>query len=255
MNYKVIYANKNTKEIEKTVLLQAENIRKARETANSAENLPQGCFCKVYNILDTDTAFTEAALQIVRRATKYMIDNYYTDLSYRLYNGCRVQTIVDSDVLDCIQVVSLSLWENRKEETETAHRIAYNSLYRYLRSEKSIDNKDKNLYIEDIDGDIINVSKNINTIVKECDNLPLITDSIEEKEKAEKLQAIIVDILQDCTPTQKRVIKLIAQALSERQVADVMNRAQPTIHQHKIYVEKKARAKYPNGFNLGKISE
>lgn len=185
MEYKVIYTNKATKEQTREMLLQADNIRQARQTANSTDNIRQGEYCKVYNILNTPQAIQEASIEIIKRTTANMISREGGEIQYRLYNAIRHPHPSDPDIMDCIGVVNLALWEYRQEDEQTAY---------------------------------------INAL----------TD-------------IIIDILKDFTPVQKRVIKLIAEGNSERQTADKMNREKKTIHEHKQRAIKKALAKYPNG--------
>ena len=250
--YKVNYTDTATKEITKTLFLQADNIRQARETANSADNLPENCYCKVYCILDTPEAIIEASTEIVKRTTANMISREGGEIQYRLYNAIRQPHPTDPDIMDCLSVVNLALWENRQEETETAYRTAYHALNKHLYDSRQIKlsvTAMRTIYIEDIDGEIISVNKGINAIIKASDPLPNIEDATDTDEKADTITALLLDILKDYTPIQKRVIKLVAEGLSERQIADKMNRTKTTIHEHKTNAQKKAFKKYPNGID------
>lgn len=250
--YKVNYTDTATKEITKTLFLQADNIRQARETANSADNLPENCYCKVYCILDTPEAIIEASTEIVKRTTANMISREGGEIQYRLYNAIRQPHPTDADIMDCLSVVNLALWENRQEETETAYRTAYHALNKHLYDSRQIKlsvTAMRTVYIEDIDGEIISVNKGINAIIKASDTLPNIEDATDTDEKADTITALLLDILKDYTPIQKRVIKLVAEGLSERQIADKMSRTKTTIHEHKTNAQKKAFKKYPNGID------
>lgn len=250
MEYKVIYTNKATKEQTREMLLQADNIRQARQAANSTDNIKQGEYCKVYNILNTPQAIQEASIEIIKRTTANMISREGGEIQYRLYNAIRHPHPSDPDIMDCIGVVNLALWEYRQEDEQTAYSEAYKALNKYLYDSRQIRlsvTAMRTVFIEDIDGDIINVNKGINAIIKASDPLPNIEDEDEQTAYINALTGIIIDILKDCTPVQKRVIKLIAEGNSERQTADKMNREKKTIHEHKQRVIKKALAKYPNG--------
>lgn len=249
MKYKVIYTKKTTDEA-RQMMIQADSLRQAQQIANTPDNIQPGEHCKVYCDTTTSDGLQEAALQIVKRSTASMIYREGGEIQYRLYNGCRVRHIDDTDVQDCLQVVALSLIESNANNIDvaTAYLTAYRQLYNYLyscRAVKETKQSMRTVYLEDIDGDIINVSKGINTIIKASETLPTIAD--EDSENIDAITDIVIDILKDFTPVQKRVIKLLANGLSERQVADKMNRAKTTIREHKTTVQKKAMQKYPNG--------
>ena len=169
MEYKVNYTNHTTKEVVKTMMLQADDIRQARATANNPDNMPDNCYCKVYNILNTPEAITEASTEIVKRTTANMISREGGDIQYRLYNAIRQPHPTDPDIMDCLGVVNLALWEYRNEDTETAYKEAYKALNAHLYESRQIRlsvTAMRTVYIEDIDGDIINVNKGINAILE-----------------------------------------------------------------------------------------
>lgn len=269
MKYIVKYYQEKTKEEKKSIIIITDNIQIAREFAYHHKNMIPGCYPKVYILDFTGTQVEEASLQILKIATKYMIDNQAkrnknisnNSFYWKLYNGCRVHTIVDEDVKDCLGEIKLALWENAcklifsRNFTEIArtvqdiYRLSYNHLMQYVRSERNVGDY-KHLYIEDINGDIIDVGKGIAQIVKECDILPTIADDDAECEKQLKLRAIVVDVLKTCSPIQKRVTILAAKALSERQIAGKINRSKTTVHYHRMQVQEKAKKMYPNGYIL-----
>lgn len=248
--YKANYINVATKEIDKSMFINAENIQQARGTANIPENMPENCYCKVYVILDTPQAITEASTEIVKRTTANMISREGGEIQYRLYNAIRTPHSTDPDMMDCLQVVNLALWEYRHEQTEDAYLQAYKALNKHLYDSRQIRlsvTAMRTMYIEDIDGDIISVNKGINAIIKASDPLPTIEDENDTQKQLDTITTLLIDILQDYTPIQKRVIKLVADGYSERQIADKMNRKKTTIHEHKQAAQKKALKKYPNG--------
>lgn len=250
MKYRVIYTNRVTKEDTRKIMLQADNIRQARQTANSTDNIRDNEYCKVYCILDTPQAIQEASIEIVKRTTANMISREGGEIQYRLYNAIRQPHPTDPDIMDCIGVVTLALWEYRQEDEQTAYGEAYRALNKHLYDSRQIRlsvTAMRTVFIEDIDGDIINVNKGINAIIKASEPLPNIEDEDEQTAYSDTLTNIIIDILKDLTPVQKRVIKLIADGNSERQTAEKMNREKKTIHEHKQRAVKKALAKYPNG--------
>ena len=256
MEYKVNYTNHTTKEVVKTMMLQADDIRQARATANNPDIMPDNCYCKVYNILNTPEAITEASTEIVKRTTANMISREGGDIQYRLYNAIRQPHPSDPDIMDCLGVVNLALWEYRNEDTETAYKEAYKALNAHLYESRQIRlsvTAMRTVYIEDIDGDIINVNKGINAIIKASDPLPNITDEDEDTARIDTITEILIDILKDYTPIQKRVIKLVADGYSHRQIADKMNRHHKTIQEHITTAQKKALRKYPNGIQDIKV--
>lgn len=242
MKYKTIYTNKTSKEDTRTIMLTADNIRQARETANNADNLQPGEYCKVYCVLDTPEAITEAATEIVKRTTANMISREGGEIQYRLYNAIRTPHPTDPDIMDCLGVVNLALWENKDEETETAYKIAYKALNAHLYNSRQIRlsvTAMRTIYIEDIDGDIINVDDNINCILAPHEKyIPNNHNVVTRPEK--RLLQNIIPLL---TPMQLTVLKYLACGYSQRQTAKKLGRNYTTINEHvKLIREKCANA-------------
>ena len=247
-NYLIYYTNKTTGKTEhhKTV---ADSIQTAYKIANHPLFKQTDEIARVYCTLENADSIQQAALQIVKRTTANMISKGGGDIQYRLYNGCRVAHIDDPDVLDCISVTTLALIENNNGDIDNTYRQAYLALNRHLYASRQIYlsvTAMRTIYIEDIDGDIVNVTKGINTIIKQGQGIYISDDTDDD---TDELTDVIIDIVKDFTPTQKRILKYLAQGYSISQVADKMNRHRKTIYEHRDAIQRKALAKFPQGMD------
>lgn len=188
------------------------------------------------------------ALMVVRRTTANMISREGGDLQYRLYNACRVPGTDDPDVLDCLSVASLAIVEaisDGEPIAEQYHR-AYLALNRHLRSSRQIDlsaTAQRTLYIEDINGEIVNVTGEIGRILSPGERYTPTEEGTPNTVQAAAIRAIVATL----TPTQITVLRYLAKGWSERQICDTMHRSKTTIHQHITYIRRKAVALYPDG--------
>lgn len=258
MKYTIIYTNTNTNRTTRCDAY-APDLATVRKFAYSPLFCHDGESCRIYSDITTGDGIQEASLQIVKRTTANMINREGGDIQYRLYNACRVKHIDDPDIMDCMQVAALALCDAVADGVDVvdAYHSAYLSLNRHLHASRQIHlsvTAMRTVYIEDIDGDIINVNKDIARIVKKSD---IITDTDMQDDPTDisKLSYIISDIMEGLTPPQKQVLEYLARGYSERQIANAMNRSKTTIHEHKLNITKKAKAKYPNGVILGIVEE
>lgn len=241
-----------------TTNTQADGAKQAHEQA--AQTAKQGDTIRAYaTTTDEQGAFIvdgiqAGALTVVKRTTANMITREGGDLQYRLYNECRRPHTDDPDTLDCISVAQCALIEaiaDGEPIDEQYHR-AYLALNKHLRANKQINlsaTAQRTLYIEDINGDIVNVYGEINRILAPGERYtPTDTDSDTDPDTINRYTAIIHNITATLTPTQCTVLKLLARGYSERQIADTMHRGKTTIHEHITLIRKKAVAMYPTGY-------
>lgn len=88
-------------------------------------------------------------------------------------------------------------------------------------------------YMEDINGDIVNVNNEIDALFKD-------TDTDTETRKA------IKDILNALTPKQKTVLKYKVKGYSQRQIAQKMNKTQRSVLKYLRTIRKEASEMYPD---------
>lgn len=189
------------------------------------------------------------ALMVVRRTTANMISREGGDLQYRLYNACRVPGTDDPDVLDCLSVASLAIVEaiSDGEPIAEQYRRAYLALNRHLRSSRQIDlsaTAQRTLYIEDINGEIVNVTGEIGRILSPGERY---TPTEDETTPLIAQIAAIRAIAATLTPTQITVLRYLAKGWSTRQIADRMGRHRKTIDEHITAIRRKAATLYPDG--------
>lgn len=222
-------------------------------TTDLIEVIIDGKKAKKNGILTAE--LTAGALMVVRRTTANMIAREGGSLQYQLYNECRrpLSEIDDPNVLDCISVARLALLEgieNGDPIDEQYHR-AYLALNKYLRNSKQINlsaTAQRTLYIEDINGDIINISSGINAIVNFKEYAPTAINFEIDRDKLTYYSEIIIAISGTLTPTQRKVLIFLAKGYSERKIAEVMHRGKTTIHEHITIIRKKAADLFPNGY-------
>lgn len=194
------------------------------------------------------------ALMVVRRTTANMICREGGDLQYRLYNACRQHDITDPDILDCISVATLAILDAISDGAPIAeqYHAAYLALNRYLRSSRQVDlsaTAQRTLYIEDISGDIVNVTGAINRILRAAERyVPLSSDDNDGDAPSVAQIAAIKAIAATLTPTQLTVLRYLAKGYSTRQIADAMGRRHSTVDEHIARIRDKARTLYPGGY-------
>lgn len=256
MQYVSIITNANNTTT--TIYTTAPDIKTARK--DSLPYTTEGATLRTYP-LTTDhkgiltTELTAGALMVVRRTTANMIAREGGSLQYQLYNECRrpLSEIDDQNVLDCISVARLALIEGIEDGDpidEQYHR-SYLALNKYLRENKQINlsvTAQRTLYIEDINGDIINISSGINTIVNLKDYAPTAINFEIDRDKLTYYAEIIITISKTLTPTQRKVLIFLTKGYSERKIAEVMHRGKTTIHEHITIIRKKAADLFPNGY-------
>lgn len=202
------------------------------------------------NQIDVD-ALQDASLTIVKRTTANMANKQATTLSHTLYNACRQQTITNTDILDMLSVVQLSIIESiaNNDDIVTQYSNAYKKLNAYLYSmqQVKIDKKGmRTVYIEDINGDIIAVNDKIAQIINHNDTYYHIDDS--DNDMINLSHDIISNIMQHLTATQKTVLKHMTYNLSVRQIAEKMGRHSSTVQEHITKIRKIAKELYPQGY-------
>lgn len=189
------------------------------------------------------------ALMVTRRTTANMISREGGDLQYRLYNACRVPGTDDPDILDCISVASLAIVEaisDGEPIAEQYHR-AYLALNRHLRSSRQIDlsaTAQRTLYIEDINGEIVNVTGEIGRILSPGERYTPTEEGTPNTAQTAAIKAITATL----TPTQITVLRYLARGWSTRQIAGQMGRHRKTVDEHIVAIRRKAASLYPDGY-------
>lgn len=187
----------------------------------------------------------EGALMVVRRTTANMIRREGHPSQFRLYNECRRDKITDHDVLDLIEAASEALIDavRRKLEIEEQYHMAYLNVNHELYANHLIGvsaSGERLIYIEDIDGDVVNVTKEISRIISPAERYyPL---EISEKCMAnEQIGELLHDILSMLTVTEAKILKYAAYGFSIRQIGDELNRSAATVQYHINKIRTKAR--------------
>lgn len=193
------------------------------------------------------------ALTVVKRTTANMITREGGDLQYKLYNECRRPNTDDPDTQDCISVATLALYEaiaDGEPIDEQYHR-AYLALNKYLRANKQINlsaTAMRTIYIEDINGDIINVYGEVNRILAPGERYTPIDEDENTADITAEHRRIIHTITATLTPTQIKVLSYMARGYSNHQIADAMHRDRKTIIEHIRKIQAKAQDLFPNGY-------
>ena len=250
----------------RTASINAVDTATARATAETLRR--DGESVRIYADIYTfnATEIYSGALTVVKRTTAKMISREGATLQFNLYNQARNPIIYTAlvnpsecdpviyteyaDVLEMCQVAATALIESATDGNpldECYHR-AYLALNTYLRSMKNINlsvTAQRELYIEDINGDIIAVNQSIGHIVADDGKL---VDYTFERVDTDSARDIILDILSALKPTARLVLKYLARGYSERQVASAMRRAPSTIHEHVERIHAVARTMYPDGY-------
>ncbi len=202
------------------------------------------------NQIDVD-ALQDASLTIVKRTTANMVNKQATTLSHTLYNACRQQTVINTDILDMISVVQLSIIESidKQYDIVSIYKQAYSDLNAYLYSVQQIKIEKagmRTIYIEDVNGDIVSVNDKIAQIINHNDTYYYVDDS--DSDIINLSHDIISNIMQHLTATQKTVLKHMTYNLSVRQIAEKMGRHSSTIQEHISKIRKIAKELYPQGY-------
>ena len=202
--------------------------------------------------IDTD-GIQSASLMIVKRTTANMIQRESGDLHFILYRECRREPIIDERIHDCLQVVNLALLQAISDglTIDEQYHSGYIALNKWLRDNKHINlsaTAQRTIYINDVNGDIVNITGNIGRILKQGERYTPIEYLNDDPETIEKQLDVINTIASALTPTQLTVLKHLANGKSERQIADDMHRGKTTIHEHITLIRKKANELYPDGY-------
>lgn len=215
---------------------------------------------KIYTDTNSEYGLREGALTVVKRTTANMISREGGSLQFTLYNECRSKTINNPDVLDMLSECQLTLLQSRRDglSIDEQYAAAYKAINSYLHSTRQIHlsvTAMRTVYIEDIDGDIISVNGTINKIInkddKICyvDNMLECIDDVDSRARQIEQLHIIDSIAAILTPTQKDVLRYMAQGMSVRQIMIVMGRKSPNaIQQHIRLIRRKAQTLYPDGY-------
>ena len=193
------------------------------------------------------------ALTVIKRTTANMVMREGGDLQYKLYNECRRPHTDDPDTLDCISVATLALFEGIADGDpidEQYHR-AYLALNKHLRANKQINlsaTAMRTIYIEDINGDIINVYGEVNRILAPGERYTPIDEDENTADTTAEQRRIIHTITATLTPTQIKVLSYMARGYSNHQIADAMHRDRKTIIEHIRKIQAKAQDLFPNGY-------
>lgn len=194
------------------------------------------------------------ALTVVKRTTANMITREGGDLQYKLYNECRRTHTDDPNIQDCISVATLALYEAivDGDPIDKQYHRAYIALNKHLRANKQINltaTAMRTIYIEDIDGNIINVYGEVNRILAPSERYtPIDSEDTGDPNTTAEQRRIIHTITATLTPTQIKVLSYIARGYSNHQIADAMHRDRKTIIEHIRKIQAKAQDLFPNGY-------
>jgi len=131
---------------------------------------------------------------------------------------------------DLIQLACLTLLEYQDVDEKERTLKTYRELHKYIYSLRAIRGNIKTIYIEDSEGEVINISTEINNLIN-----GIISHDI------------INNIIQILTPTQKKVLAYMARGYHQITIAKKLNISVQTVNKHKQTIYKKARTLYPNG--------
>lgn len=229
-----------------TTTIDTENISKAHKEGEKISAV-----AKCYADTSTTEGLQAAALTIVKRTTAHMIEKECTTDQYRLYLAAKCKPVTDPDVLDMISVATLALWEAIQEGKNIVeqNKTAYKALNKYLYRERRVDTAKtagKTVYIEALNGDIVNVNKEEKKILNLTDPYTPIPVLIENPAIQAEKAAVIRDIVDVATEQQKKVLYLTANGLTERQIAKKINRQAGTVADKLKRIRTRGAKLYPN---------
>lgn len=185
---------------------------------------------------------------------KYAPNNTQT---MQLYNDSRHPNTQNADIKDLRQVAIYSMLEQLHQQKDIdplqidytqVFKNAFSGVNKYLYHLRGInlscrpfDYSIEQLQENNIDI-LVNIRKGINELVKDS-NITNINeyeqDDTNEQEQNTKKQ-LVLKILEQLTPTQKQIAKLLAFGLSQRQIASKLKRQPSTINEHIQIIRKKA---------------
>lgn len=252
-NVTINYANGE----QETRHISADSAKHAHESVRATitdENAVVRVYAQTQNADGTPNTdgIQKAALSITKRTTANMFSvtsESGTKLQERLYKGCRVKIIVDEDVTDCIQSATMGILEAMAngEDIQEQYKSGYRALYNHLYSMNAVKSAGREtLYIEDIDGELVNVYGEMNRIIKQGEKYtaPLYDDW---KEPTEEEREALAHIIERLTPTQKKVLYLTARGLSQCQIGEQLRISQQAVSKHIKRMREIALALYPQG--------
>jgi len=191
-------------------------------------------------------------IKVANTITKKVLQKYalYSNDGYKLWQASKHKNTNNSDVKDLRQVACLGLCENinttntSNNDFDLIIKNTFKKVNTYLYSLRSvkISNRPFDYSIQELTDkgiQLVNIHKNIVSLIKENDNVYTLTDN--ENEKAKKDRQLVIAILRQLTPLQKQVAKMLALGNSTRQIATKLNRCIGTIQDHIKYIRKKAQ--------------
>lgn len=203
---------------------------------------------------DHDTMHLEKVAKTI--VSKTMINYAKTsDDGYYLYKCNKNPNTQNQDIKDLRQQAILSMITDIMQEqifdTNYIIKNAFHNVNSYLYNQRTIklSCRPYDFSIEQLEQNglyLVNVRKGVTTFFK--DNEYNDIDELETtNELRKKQQKLIYRILQELTPLQKQIAKLLALGYSERQIGNKLNRSNITIHGHIQAIRNKAnKIKFDN---------
>lgn len=200
-----------------------------------------------------DNGILESVAIIVRRKTANMLGAEAGTLQYRLWREARNPKSDDPDLLDLRGEAAAALVNAIADglAIDEQYRAAYRAIDRYLWSSRAVNlnkNAMKTMYLEDVNGELVSVNKQIAAIMRPADRYNPTYDIAKENaaETAGNTAAVLAALAAEMTTIQREIAVYLAKGWSVRQIAAATRRKPSTIQDHINAIRKKARAMFPD---------
>lgn len=258
MFYTIVFVDNNNAEIARTVII-ADSYGEAHKKAASCSILCGGgkiASAHIYeNTTDADghidaAAIHRAAVTVAKRTTNSMINRWGGELAHTLFADvrnpiledieslliakCSGRKDINADVEDMISAAQEGIFSALCDGLDIVEQYAagYKTLNRYLyHSGKAPETAVRTLYIEDISGDIVNVTAEIGRILAPDEPYLPHIENIEDSQEGKK-RAFLYKIIPMLSVTQRKILSYMALGWSQRQIARELGRAEGTIAEH-----------------------
>jgi predicted DNA-binding protein YlxM (UPF0122 family) len=180
-----------------------------------------------------------ASKAIAKRTILNSYAKQATDFQYRLLCDLSRDKPITADSFDLISVAQLALLQAIFDGVGTiydAYKAGYKAVNTYIIASRSIRisaTAFKTVYLEDINGDIVSISKDIATIVNGDNPYTAHDFDFTENENNQELAEAISTACQTLlTARRRQVIIYTARGLSYRQIGNIMNINYITVRDH-----------------------
>lgn len=190
------------------------------------------------------------------------------NLRYALYSGARAVSITPNGakcnhrdggicniIQDLLHTAIYELYNYADEDIETQYSMAYKAVNKYLYNNSNIGKGGKGyktLYIEDANGDIVNVNRAINIILRGNERNEFFPTTDDESDDANLI--IINNIISKCRDRQKNIIKYLSYGYSQKQIAEKLGCSQQNVAARIKDIRKIAFTLYPDGVRAAQKS-